>query len=892
MALEHRLLAEHRLPLWDPYDGYSMPFAASMQSQPFYPPTALLALHPSPRAYAWYIAFRLFLAGWFAALFLRLFADRVAALAAGVATALTGYYLLYYNMPHLSVDVALPMLLFATELVFRRRSPLCIALLASATGLVYLGAMPETESLVLIISALYAVVRWAAGRKNTVSFAAAFAGANVLGFGLGAIQTLPFVEFWGRSFNGHDARAAGDFVGLASDTLWARGLLLEFAPRAFGPPWNSILTNGAGHSGVRGFFGCAAFFLATLAVVCALKRRDTRSPIVLFLTALAAFAVLKRYGNPLVQWTGTLPIFSLINFPKYTELVLGVAVALLAGFGVAYLRERTARMREVWIAFGLSLGSLSGLFVLERPELVTAVSERPFWSALIVALIALFAAALAARALAHDPPVRVRAASLALVALLAAEPFAAYIERTIWADAPPVSENPYAGAPYLSFLQQNDRDAERIFGSAAIPFPNWSGAFGLADPRSLNALYPARFLPFVDAFVAPHPATFDDQADRFTATRAIDLNAPLVRRWLALSSIGYIVDPRQIAASPPGSILAGLWTQVSATLPDSLRSAVRPATAELDGVAENVLFEHPPNAVSFALQVPSQRTTLAADIALDPSTYAGPSCGGAVTFIAQAQLAGKNIAALSKTIDPKHLPAQRHWIPFTLDLSAARGHTVQVRMATAAPNLCAAWAEWGEPRLVAKDAPVPLRGASQLYSLAFASPGANVYRVPGSLPRLWLVHRTVRSSSFAESLHDLTAPAFDVRTTAVVEQPLPELGAASATDRVTVTSRRSDLVTADVDAAGAALLVQNDTWYPGWVATVDGHDVPIVQTDGLFRGVVVPAGHNEVAIAYRSAVVRLSEILSAIALLIVLILFGLGFTRRPAPAPIEHPPAS
>src|SRR5262249_11788774 len=135
LALEHHIaLDEHRLPFWDPHDGYGQPLAAAMQSQPFYPLTTSLALAPSPRAVAWGIVARLFVAGWFAALFLLLFTSRFAALVGAIATMLTGYFLIYLNMPHLSVEVLLPMLLWATELVCRRVTPLRVAALATAAA--------------------------------------------------------------------------------------------------------------------------------------------------------------------------------------------------------------------------------------------------------------------------------------------------------------------------------------------------------------------------------------------------------------------------------------------------------------------------------------------------------------------------------------------------------------------------------------------------------------------------------------------------------------------------------------------------------------------------------------------------------------------------------------
>ena len=41
---------------------------------------------------------------------------------------------------------------------------------------------------------------------------------------------------------------------------------------------------------------------------------------------------------------------------------------------------------------------------------------------------------------------------------------------------------------------------------------------------------------------------------------------------------------------------------------------------------------------------------------------------------------------------------------------------------------------------------------------------------------------------------------------------------------------------------GAGMLVLSDTWYPGWHATVDGHDAKVERVDYLLRGVRVGPG--------------------------------------------------
>src|SRR5919106_1430455 len=49
-----------------------------------------------------------------------------------------------------------------------------------------------------------------------------------------------------------------------------------------------------------------------------------------------------------------------------------------------------------------------------------------------------------------------------------------------------------------------------------------------------------------------------------------------------------------------------------------------------------------------------------------------------------------------------------------------------------------------------------------------------------------------------------------------------------------------------VDANSPALLVVRNGWDPGWQATVDGRPTPVLVTDYLLQGIVVPAGRHTV----------------------------------------------
>jgi uncharacterized membrane protein YfhO len=65
-----------------------------------------------------------------------------------------------------------------------------------------------------------------------------------------------------------------------------------------------------------------------------------------------------------------------------------------------------------------------------------------------------------------------------------------------------------------------------------------------------------------------------------------------------------------------------------------------------------------------------------------------------------------------------------------------------------------------------------------------------------------------------------------------------------------------------VHAARPAQLILDDTYYPGWKATVDGHDAPIHPANVAFRAVSVPAGDHTVRFSYEPASVRIGVLLS------------------------------
>jgi uncharacterized membrane protein YfhO len=98
------------------------------------------------------------------------------------------------------------------------------------------------------------------------------------------------------------------------------------------------------------------------------------------------------------------------------------------------------------------------------------------------------------------------------------------------------------------------------------------------------------------------------------------------------------------------------------------------------------------------------------------------------------------------------------------------------------------------------------------------------------------------------------------------------------------TSRETDRLELAVDAKGDSILVVADTDYPGWEATVDGVETPILRANITFRALAVPAGSHTVVMRFRPRSARVGLLLSALSVAVILALCARRKKAFPSPA--------
>jgi hypothetical protein len=161
---------------------------------------------------------------------------------------------------------------------------------------------------------------------------------------------------------------------------------------------------------------------------------------------------------------------------------------------------------------------------------------------------------------------------------------------------------------------------------------------------------------------------------------------------------------------------------------------------------------------------------------------------------------------------------------------------------------------------------------------------ALVYENTRALPRAYLAASVVPAPG--RMVDAMAARPWDPRAVAFVEPGAGiSLPAGPLQGGARVLEHTPDRVVVESQASRAAFLVLADNYYPGWRATVDGAETPIVRTNHVFRGVQVPAGTHRVVFTYAPSDLRTSTWISAA---VLLLLGGIGIAsvarRRREPA--------
>jgi len=175
-----------------------------------------------------------------------------------------------------------------------------------------------------------------------------------------------------------------------------------------------------------------------------------------------------------------------------------------------------------------------------------------------------------------------------------------------------------------------------------------------------------------------------------------------------------------------------------------------------------------------------------------------------------------------------------------------------------------------------QDPPLHVKGVR----LTYQGPDARLYRVEDAMPRAFVVGGQHVVGSDTEAFDAVTNPLFDPRTAAVTERHVAGVGDSGSGGEASIVEYDPERVRIRARSNGPGMLVLSDTYYPGWKATVDGHDVPVERVDYLLRGVPLAAGEHTVEFRYQPLSWRIGWIISLLALIGLAAALVVGRRRR------------
>lgn len=155
---------------------------------------------------------------------------------------------------------------------------------------------------------------------------------------------------------------------------------------------------------------------------------------------------------------------------------------------------------------------------------------------------------------------------------------------------------------------------------------------------------------------------------------------------------------------------------------------------------------------------------------------------------------------------------------------------------------------------------------SEGHTLRPANSGdVKIYEYRGALPRAYLACDVDVAGGTEAMWQHMKQSGAGGKTVIEDQNPLQRSSCdALNPGRTTITTYEPERVVIDVRANQSAYLVLSDAWYPAWEATVDGSPAEVLRANGLFRAVQVAEGEHQVTFTYRSRMLEIGAVMSAL----------------------------
>ncbi|MDZ4225564.1 MAG: YfhO family protein, partial [Candidatus Andersenbacteria bacterium] len=163
---------------------------------------------------------------------------------------------------------------------------------------------------------------------------------------------------------------------------------------------------------------------------------------------------------------------------------------------------------------------------------------------------------------------------------------------------------------------------------------------------------------------------------------------------------------------------------------------------------------------------------------------------------------------------------------------------------------------------------------TEVVSVPFGDEFIRVYENNEAFPRLSFVEDVKAMAGGEKQREALSRLGAQDEKTVVADVLQDESFSSGGVANIQKDERSRIIIETQNDAKG--FLVLRDVLLPGWMAVIDGDQVPIKRVDSLFRGVEVPAGSHSVVLQYKPSWLKVAFVVTVLALSCIVMLIYVG----------------
>ncbi len=892
-----QMIRHGTLPLWTPYVLSGYPLLSMAQVAIGYPLTWGYLFWPGPWAEQVYVLAPFLLAPMFTYAYAReLGRSRLASLLAGLAFAYGGMMCGAISNSGMLTNSLMwtPLLLIYVDRARTRSLAYCLPRAAFVYALavlaghgqsyVYVGLLAACYGLFLSLSTVRAQRTWLSlvhWRPLFVSL-----GALLLAAGVAAFQLLEALRAAHRS-----ARSTLSYEVFGEGSFTPREAVLSI-----GAPLYHYLDTSA-------YLAPLALLLAIAAVISALRGR-IRDPRLWFWLAVAIVSFLFMLGahTPLYRIVYHVPVLNQFRVPSRHTFEWTLALSIFAAYGwdeiagyFARNRRRVARAPKLnlivalaLLAAGIVIGALwwrgTSLPPVPNPSIYTGLSERAYWFWKFAFTCVVFALAWWCFRLTAS---RNRTVLLGATIMLACFAESTVVVSCWWARllSLPASRLQMV-SPTTRYLQQFLPAENRVYTRATLfaeefnshprlDSPNLPALYGFHNVAGMEPLIFERYSRALGG-VGPDSVTprsgFPPNDDLFSA-RSHVLDMLNTTHVVSFANLKTFEDPLTYKDGI-GMSVADLGIHLPPGASAKLTGAVRPVDQlALVTALENSASEVQGATVARVRLHTNDGRVIERDLraGFDTAEWAHERPDVRATI-------AHGLAPIfdSRAGDAAHsFVANRYWARFKLD-GPEQIVLVEIVNVTRGATLDLARATLFDSRTTGISTPLVAATRSEFWTTVYDRDQVQILHNTRALPRAWLVTeaQAVDGEEALRRIRGESEQEFDPRRTVLLEVRPDELpilpgGELPPQSTTRMLSYEPNHLLIETDAPTATVLVLSEIIYPGWQATVDGHQVRINVADFLLRSVVLPAGKHRIEFRYTASAARNGAIISSFTLLLL-----------------------